>query len=165
MTSQTYNLQEIIEMAIQIETSGAAFYKRVKELARAEEAAELFEHLEAAEYQHISDFKSVLESALKKHGNVAYSVSEQELFYLRAFASRLIFQDPEDAVAKAESLTDTVQAIDMALDFELRSVSFYQDMARIIEDPEDRASVEELERQERGHAARLYKIREKMTEA
>ncbi|UCF31347.1 MAG: ferritin family protein [bacterium] len=163
MANQTYNLKEIIEMAIQIETSGAAFYKRVKEIARNEEAEELFGYLEAAEYQHMKDFQDVLDSALEKHGNVEYSVSEQELLYLRAFASRRIFQDPEDAVAKAEALSDAVEAIDMALDFELRSVSFYQDLARIIEDPEDRASVEDLERQERGHAARLYQIREKMT--
>ena len=163
MTAGTYNLKEIIEMAIQIEVSGAAFYRRLKELAPSEEVEELFGFLEADEYRHIKDFQDILKSALKRHGNREYAASEQELLYLRAFASRRIFEDPEDAAAKAESLKDTLQAIDMALDFELRSVSFYQDMARIIEDPEDKESVQDLEDQERAHAAHLYSIREKMT--
>ncbi len=163
MTTHTYNLKEIIEMAIQIETAGAAFYKRLRELAQSPETKELFEYLEKAEYQHILDFKQVLESALSRQGQLEYATTEEDLLYLRAFASRRIFTSPEDAVKKAEKLQDPIEAIDMALDFELRSVGFYKEMAEIIEDPADSNSVRELEKQEKAHTVDLYRIREKLT--
>jgi rubrerythrin len=52
----------------------------------------------------------------------------------------------------------------MAIDFELNSVSFYREIAEVIQDPEDKGSVQELERQEKEHAAQLLEIRQKMTE-
>jgi rubrerythrin len=58
-----------------------------------------------------------------------------------------------------------MEGIDLALEFEFRSVAFFQEMARLIEDPEDKASVEELERQERVHVSNLMEYREKLTES
>ena len=163
MPDNKLNLKEIIEIAIQIERAGAAFYKRLREVADNADTIELFEHLEKAEHQHIHDFEQVLRSALEKPGKLEYSTTEEELLYLRAFAYRQIFSSPEDAVQKAGSLSDPIEAIDMALDFELRSVTFFQEMAQLIQDPDDRTSVEELARQEKTHAANLTRIREKLT--
>jgi rubrerythrin len=64
MAKKTFNLKEIIEMAVQIEVAGAAFYKSLKEKAQSKEASQLFGYLEEAEHQHITDFENVLESAL-----------------------------------------------------------------------------------------------------
>ena len=162
MAQKTFNLKEIIEMAVQIELSGAAFYQSLKEKVRDKGASELFGHLEKAEHQHIRDFEKVLESALEKHHNLEYPASEQELLYLRAFASRKVFEGPEDARTKAAATSNAMEGIDLALEFEFRSVAFFQEMARLIEDPEDKASVEELERQERIHVANLMEYREKL---
>ena len=162
MTDKKLNLKEIIEMAIQIETSGAAFYKRLKELATSDESRDLFEYLEKAEYVHIKDFEAILAAALARPGRHEYSITDTDLLYLRAFASRRIFSSPEDAVNKAENLDNVIEAIDMALDFELKSVGFYREMADMIEIPEDSASVKELEKQEKEHAAYLYRVRERI---
>ena len=165
MADKKLNLKEIIEMAIQIEVAGSAFYKRLAEIADPGEARELFNHLEQAEYKHIEDFKAVLEAAMARPGSHEYATTETDLLYLRAFASRRIFTSAEDAVSKAENLGNVIEAIDMALDFELGSVGFYREMAGMIEDPEDSASVAELEKQEKEHAARLYRMREKLEES
>lgn len=165
MADRKLNLKEIIEMAVQIETAGAAFYRRLRELSETEESGELFGHLERAEYQHIRDFEAVLQAALDRPGRLDYPATEEDLLYLRAFASRRIFTSPEDAVSKAENLGSVHDAIDMALDFELRSVGFYREMAAMIEDPEDSASVAELEKQEKEHAAQLYRMKEKITDS
>jgi len=162
MVDKKLNLKEIIEMAIQIETAGAAFYKRLNELAETDETRELFSNLEKAEYKHIEDFQTILKDALSRPGQHEYATTEVDLLYLRAFASRRIFTSTEDAVNKAENLDDIIEAIDMALDFELKSVGFYKEMADIIEDPDDRASVTELEKQEKEHAAFLYRMRERI---
>lgn len=163
MSELKLNLKEIIEIAIQIEVTGAAFYKRLKELTDVRELEELYSELEKAEYGHIRDFKNVLDSAMGRHPGRDYPTTEQDLLYLRAFASRRIFKDTAEAVSKAEQLTDPLEGIEMAVDFELNSVSFYREMAEVIEDPEDRESVRELERQEKEHAAQLLKIRQKLT--
>ncbi len=163
MAQKTFNLKEIIEMAIQIEVAGVAFYKSLKEKAQSEGASELFGYLEEAEHQHIKDFEKVLKSALEKHHNLEYPATEQDLLYLRAFASRKIFEGPEDAAARAAAASTTMEGIDLALDFEFRSIAFFQEMARLIEDPGDKASVEELERQERAHVSDLMEYREKLT--
>lgn len=162
MVDKKLNLKEIIEMAIQIETAGAAFYKRLNELAETDETRELFSNLEKAEYKHIEDFQTILKEALSRPGQHEYATTEVDLLYLRAFASRRIFTSTEDAVNKAENLDDIIEAIDMALDFELKSVGFYKEMADMIEDPDDRASVTELEKQEKEHAAYLYRMRERI---
>ncbi len=162
MAERKLNLKEIIEMAIQIETAGAAFYRRLRELAESDETTELFGHLEEAEYKHIEDFETILKEALARPGQLEYVTTEENLLYLRAFASRRIFTSPEDAVRKAENLDNVIEAIDMALDFELRSVGFYREMADMIENPDDSASVTELEKQEKEHAAYLYRVRERI---
>ncbi len=162
MTPNKLNLREIIEMAIQIERSGAAFYGRLKELETGVESGALFQNLEQAEHRHIKDFEGILESALTRHRGMEYPITEEALLYLRAFASRRIFSDPEEAIRKAEALKDIFQALDMALDFELNSVGFYREMAGLIEDPGDRASVEEMERQEKEHAATLLRMRKEL---
>ena len=162
MTDKKLNLKEIIEMAIQIENAGAAFYKRLRELAKSDETRERFGHLEEAEYQHIIDFETILKEALARPGRLEYATTEQDLLYLRAFASRRIFTSPEDAVIKAENLGNVIEAIDMALDFELRSVGFFREMTDLIENPDDSASVTELEKQEKEHAAYLYRVRERI---
>jgi rubrerythrin len=100
------NLKEIIGMAIQIETAGAAFYRRLRELAESDETTELFGHLEKAEYQHIEDIEAILKEALARPGQLEYATTEENLLYLRAFASKRIFTSPEDAVSKAENLDD-----------------------------------------------------------
>ncbi|UCG37843.1 MAG: ferritin family protein [bacterium] len=162
MTKGKLNLKEIIEMAIQIETAGAAFYGKLREMASSREVGELFQHLESAEHQHIRDFKRIFKESMSRIGQMEYATTEEDLLYLRAFASRRIFSSPEDAVRKAERLTDPLEAIDMSMDFELRSVGFYREMADRIEDPSDRAAVGELVKQEKGHAAQLYRMRERM---
>ncbi len=164
MSELTLNLKEIIEIAIQIEISGAAFYKRLTELTDVKELKELYSNLEKAEYVHIKDFENVLKSALGRHPGRDYPTTEQDLLYLRAFASRRIFKDPAEAVSRAEQLNDPLEGIEMAIDFELNSVSFYREMAEVIQDPEDKESVQELERQEKEHAAQLLEIRQRMTE-
>lgn len=164
MTEKKLNLKEIIEIAIQIETSGAAFYKRLGSLAESEEAKELFEELEEAEYEHISDFETVLKGAVARHGQHEYATTETDLLYLRAFATRRIFTSPENAIRIAENFDNVIEAIDMALDFELRAADFYREMAQMIEDPDDRASVAELEKQEKEHAAYLYRVRKRLTD-
>ena len=163
MADKKLNLEEIIEMALQIETSGAAFYKRLREMAGSEEARDLFGHLERAEYKHIEDIKAIMQKALSRHDQHEYATTEEDLLYLRAFASRRIFTSPEDAVSKAEGISDVTEAIDLALDFELKSVGFYREMGDMIENPDDSASVLELEEQEKGHAAYLYRMRERIT--
>jgi len=164
MSELKLNLKEIIEIAIQIEISGAAFYKRLTELTDIKELKELYSDLEKAEYEHITDFENVLKSALERHPGRDYPTTEQDLLYLRAFASRRIFKDPAEAVSKAEQLNDPLEGIEMAIDFELNSVSFYREMAEVIQDPEDKESVQELERQEKEHADQLLEIQQKMTE-
>ena len=163
MTDKKLNLKEIIEMAIQIETAGAAFYSRLRELSESDETRELFGNLEEEEYKHIEDFKAILDKSLARPGKLEYSTTEEDLLYLRAFASRRIFTSPEDAVRKAENLDNVIEAIDLALDFEIRSAGFYREMAGLIESPDDRASISELERQEKEHAAYLYRMREELS--
>jgi rubrerythrin len=162
MGDKKLNLKEIIEMAIQIETAGAAFYKRLGELAESDETRELFGKLEKAEYHHITDFETILKEALARPDHLDYSTTEVDLLYLRAFASRRVFTSPEDAISKAEDFGSVIEAIDMALDFEIRSAGFYSEMADMIENPEDSASVTELEKQEKEHAAYLYRMRERI---
>ena len=164
MVDKKLNFEEIIEMAIQIETAGAAFYRRLGELAESDEAREMFVYLEKAEYKHIEDFGTVLKRALASSNQHQYATTREDLLYLRAFASRCIFNSPEDAVSKAEILDNVIEAIDMALDFELKSVDFFKEMADMIENPGDRSAVHELEKQEKEHAVYLSRMREKLAE-
>ena len=161
MTGRNLTIEEIIEMAIGIERSGEAFYSGLKELAAPGEVRDTFSTLESDERRHIRDFEKILQEALARRGGLAYTGSEEELLYLRAFANHAVLASPDQAARRAAALRDAVQGIDLALDLEFRSVAFYQDMARIIEDPKDLSSVREIERQERDHAAKLYRLREK----
>jgi len=158
MNAGTYNLEEIIDMAVQIEACGGAFYKTLKETATLPALRGLFEYLEKEEKGHIKDFSRILSAAKARKGGYSYATTPEALLYLKGFAERRVFQDPENAAHIAAGFGSAREAIAFALDFEHKNIAFFKEMLARLENPEDRGSVEKLIGAEQEHVERLEKI-------
>lgn len=162
MTEGTYNLEEIIEMAIQIEVCGGSFYKALKEKAELPEVRGLFAWLEKEEKGHIRDFSRILSAAKAKKGGYTYSTTHEALLYLRGFAERRVFRDPEHAACVALGFSTAAEGIAFAIDFERKNIEFFREMLARLENPDDRGEVEQLIQAEVDHEAKLAEFARKL---
>ena len=82
-----FNAEEILEMAIRIETNGRSFYLRAAELQSDDEMIAFFKKLAAMEQQHIKTFEVFRDelSSADKEGLV-YDPDGQASMYLTVMA-------------------------------------------------------------------------------
>lgn len=118
------NPQEIIQTAVTIEKNGEAFYRLAAGKARQQEAAKLFLHLADEEVKHRDLFSGLL-AQLTEHPSLE-SYPQELLEYISAFVQKVIFPSQESAAQTAAG--DPLSAVEFALQRELDSIHFYQEI-------------------------------------
>lgn len=118
------NPQEIIQTAVTIEKNGEAFYRLAAGKAKQPEAAKLFLHLAGEEVKHGEIFSRLL-SDLTLHPT-AESYPQELLEFISAFVKNVIFPAKESAAQAAAG--DPLSAVEFALQRELDSIHFYQEI-------------------------------------
>lgn len=135
--------QEILQAAMTIETNGEAFYRLAASQAKPGEAAKLFVHLADEEVKHREIFSGLL-SQLTEHPSLE-SYPQELLEYISAFVRNVIFPGKDSAAQTAAG--DPLSAVDFALQRELDSIHFYQELRQLTltrrENPVDAIIAEE----------------------
>lgn len=135
--------QEILQAAMTIETNGEAFYRLAASQAKQPEAAKLFVHLADEEVKHREIFSGLL-SQLTEHPSLE-SYPQELLEYISAFVRNVIFPGKDSAAQTAAG--DPLSAVDFALQRELDSIHFYQELRQLTltrrENPVDAIIAEE----------------------
>jgi len=158
--SDEFSIQEIVEIAIEIEKNGVVFYSTLAESADTERLKELFAFLAKEEESHISRFQEILESV------GGYQISEiyyatQYMGYMKALADERVFTSDVAAAEIAAQARSPEKAIDIAIAFEKESVIFLHEMWQLV-DKCDREAIQKLLDEERDHIRRLSAIKTQM---
>jgi rubrerythrin len=161
MTTSTFRAGEVLNMAIRIENQGVDFYKTCLDAAFPSEVKEVFQYLLEEEYDHIRIFE-VMRQDLSDHPLPESYAGEIES-YMKTFVGGKIFTQPQKTAQEAEDITDPFEAIDFAIEFENRSINFYQEMKKVVPESE-RAAIEEVIGQELIHKKRLLSLRKEIAE-
>jgi len=159
--SDQFTIQEIIEIAIEIEKNGEVFYRALAESANTAPLRDLFKNLSDAEKKH----KAIFEEMLKSVGG--YQVSEiyyadEYMGYMKAIADEQVFKKDISILEVAKSLKSPKEAIELAIDFEKDSIIFLHEMLDIVNESEIE-TVKKLLDEERGHIRRLSTIKSQVS--
>ena len=148
----TFNANEILEIARQIERNGAKFYQKASQNAAAESSKDTLRSLAEMEVDHERTFKAMqddLTASEKKP--TTFDPDDVSGPYLQASADGKIFDynaDPSERLTGSESLADILS---IAVGLEKDSVVFYHSVKNMVPDATGKGRVDGIIEQEMGH--------------
>ena len=152
---------ELVQVAINIERNGIAFYNTLAERAQDAQTRETFQGLARMEEEHEKTFQAMLESVGKYEPFEAYA--EEHALYLRALANSAIFSDAGMAAEMARDTTGPAEVLQLGVSAEKDSILFYTEMRRVVKEPESTA-IERIIKEEKSHLWQLLEMRKQAGE-
>ncbi|MCK5527407.1 MAG: ferritin family protein [Candidatus Latescibacteria bacterium] len=147
---------EVVDLCIEIEKNGAAFYHALAASTKEEAVRKLASYLEAEEKKHQTIFEK-MRSALKGYQPVESYPGEYEL-YMKALADARVFTSDavvREMVAKVES---DVEALTVAIGFEKDSILFLYEMKSLVPESEYGA-IDALMQEEKSHLRQISEFK------
>jgi rubrerythrin len=152
----TFNADEVLAMAEQIERNGWRFYLRAGEIATDAATARLLGNLAEWERGHEDLFASMrAELTEEEKKSTAFDPDGETELYLRAMADAHVFnarEGPESLLTGDES---AAEVIEKALGFERDSILFFLGMAKVVPARLGSGKVQKVLDEETGHVAYL----------
>jgi rubrerythrin len=151
-----FNADEVLEMALEIERNGAAFYTRAAELTQDGHSKTTLLELAAMEEDHEKTFgamRSGLTEAERKE--MTYDPAGELPLYLQVMADKGVFgkrTDPASTLTGKESMTEVLR---YAIGLEKDSIVFYLGLQDLVPERLGGVRVEHILKEELGHIATL----------
>lgn len=143
---------ELIEIAIQIEACGEAFYDAALKHLKDARIRAVFTFLRDEEKRHAALFEELLSQLTD--ASAEWRLSDDYVTYMRALAENRVFPDPEAARAAVAELADEADAVRFAVGFEKDTILFLYEMRPMIR-AKDRDVVDRLIAEEQRHVRTL----------
>lgn len=147
-----FNIDEIFEIAVQIEKNGAAFYNNAAKKATDKGIEERLISLANMEIEHEKTFLALkIQLGENKDAVTAYDPYDEGLLYLKAFASGYVFDlnmDPLKMLANLESIEEILKA---AIGLEKDSIVFYLGIKKMVPPDLGKEKIEHIIAQEMEH--------------
>ena len=150
---------ELLNMAVQLEKKGKAFYDRVANTVKDEETRKIFQYLADEEVKHEQLFKEML-GRIKAAGDSPYDDSEM-LSYFRALVDREVFPEEEYAAEIKNNTKAPAVALRIALSLEKDAVLYFHELAMRTES-KDQKIIEAIIAEERKHIQRILELKAKL---
>jgi len=145
-------MNEILEMAEQIERNGAAFYRNAAKGISDFQSSELLLELAQMEDQHEKTFASLrIQLSEDEKTSAVFDPDGEAVLYLRALAdTRVFFKKKIDTGAMEEILKEALTA-------EKDSIVFYLGMKELVPEQSGKAKIDSIIKEEMGHIKILGK--------
>lgn len=154
-----YSVNEVIELAVQIEQNGYAFYHEAsKRKDLGNEAKALIEYLRDEELKHEKTFLALRDD--KDLSNLELT-QDWELVsqYLKTIVDARIFNSKDAAIKKAASAKDLMEILDFAISFEKDTLLYFHALKDSIEMPATRKILGQIISEEVSHVLKLTDYR------
>ena len=151
-----FNVDEIFEMAEQIERNGAQFYRKIAEGSPKGDVRTLFLQFAEMEEGHEKVFISMRESLSEKDkGATVFDPEGESAQYLRSLADLRVFAgNVEEEFADSENLDEEdkiKKAFRAAIDLEKESIVFYQGMKEFVPEGLGKNRINDIIKEEMKH--------------
>jgi rubrerythrin len=142
------NASDIVDLAMQLELNGGAFYRAVAAKTQDHRVRALFEDLAVQEDRHYQVFSQLAEN-----------VQEQVLMTDDRWrqVQSAFFEGEEKALAAADSVTAEDEALRMAIAFEKDTLLFFFDLRDNVPES-DRSFIQKVVDEEKVHIRRLAEL-------
>ena len=159
--SISFSGSELIDIAIDIERRGIAFYDVMTRSTDNPGARDAFQHLVDMEREHIQIFQDMLAEANK------YQPSEtstgEYADYLQALVDNAVFTDDMVTSEMATQADSDIKALELGIGAEKDSILFYYEMRDVM--PQQAHSViNKIIAEEKSHLRQLSKLKKKLAE-
>mgnify|MGYP001130457080 CR=1 FL=1 len=158
MTRPLYQAAQVLDMAVQVEKDGLAFYSGCAAARQSEAIAELFAYLADQEKLHVEVFTE-MKKGLAEHTLPESYAGETEA-YIASLVSDRVFPTADASTAPS----DEMAAIETALDMEKQSILLYAGVRNLVRDSDDEVMDRVIE-EEREHIRRLLALRHSLDES
>lgn len=148
-----FRAADIVELALEIEKNGEAFYRAVAKKTSKSDLKALFEDLAQQEVLHFKTFQRLGRTTWDKP-LMPPEQWQEYLDYLQATVQSAFFQGEEQALAQADQVTNEEEAIHMAMDFEKETLLFFHDLRDLVP-PGEKATLSHIIAEEKSHLRRL----------
>lgn len=150
------NVDEVFELAEQIERNGAIFYRKAASFLEDATAVAKLEELAIAEDRHEAVFRGLREQLVRDDARISvYDKDDIVALHLQALAGREVFvvgQEPSDVLKGTETFA---QVVKIAIGKEWDSILFYCAVRDLVGSEEDKIAINEIIRQEERHVKEL----------
>lgn len=151
--------RDMVEIAINIERNGEAFYQTAMKAARKDSARNAFDHLAGEERKHLMTFEALLDTLAPEP--LPESYSGEYALYVRALSDNRIFTDDKTARASAAKAANDTEVINLALSAERESLLMYWEMRGVLRRT-DLSVVDRIMEEERSHIRQLTELKGKI---
>jgi len=159
--AEFFKAAEIMDIAVQIEKNGFAFYSEVTKQAKNFSVKEVFDYLTKAEKQHILDFESLAKGLEKYEPAEAYP-GEYNL-YMQALAGENVFTKDDAMKTLAKKASWVNEAIEIGIGFEKDSIIFFSEMNKFVPESAGK-TIDDLIEQEKEHLRKLLDLKKQIHE-
>ena len=154
-----FSINEIVEMAVQIERNGKTFYETLASQTEYQRVDDIFSFLAREETFHLDAFLKLLKAIEKYEPNEAYT--EDYFSYMQSLARTHIFTQKDKGAEYANNVKSVDEALDLGIKFEKDSIVFFDEMKKIIP-KDDHEIIDVIIAQEQDHLKKLTAIKENL---
>ena len=147
---------QVVELAMQVEKSGAAFYEAARKTASTDEARRVFDYLISEERRHLATFQGML-SKLELVRPAQQYEGEWDA-YLKVAAREHVFADQARAESIIAGIKSPADAINYAINFEKDSILLFFELSNLVAGG-TRDVVMKLVDEEKDHLRRLSELK------
>ena len=151
-----FNIDEVFELAEQIERNGGKFYRKAAESAGNEDARDLLLSLAVMEDEHEATFKAMrVEVSADEAAPTIYDPEGQSVAYLKAMASGHVFDvssDPSEGLTGGETLQEILST---AIGAEKNSIVFYLGLKDVVPEKLGKDKIDPIIKEEMAHITLL----------
>jgi rubrerythrin len=158
--AKMFEVAELVQVAVDDEKSGVAFYQTLSEKTQRAELKKTFATLADQERYHQKRFEEMLKDLGDYRPPDTYA--DEYLSYVHALTSDRAFPDEAVAQRRAQEVRDDHEAIALALRFERDTLVLMNEMRGMVR-KKDRAIVDQLIGEEQQHVVDLTAARSKLT--
>ncbi len=148
-----FRATDVIELALELEKNGEAYYKAVAAKVESQEVKVLFEELAQQEVYHYQTFQQLAKTAWDKP-LMAPDQWQDYLGYLQATVQSAFFEGKDKSLALAEKVESEEEAIRMAMGFEKETLLFFHDLRDLVPAGEKK-TIGRIIDEEKAHLRRL----------
>ncbi|MFC1998925.1 ferritin family protein [Chloroflexota bacterium] len=148
--------KELINIAVGIEKNGAAFYDVILASIKDDTVRKTFQYLADSEREHIRIFQNMLSSVETIQPLDTYT--EEYDMYLKSLVDSAVFSNEQKAKDAASKVSNTDEAIQIALTAEKESILFYSTIWEFSKRSEQEIITKIID-EEKYHVRQLVKLR------
>jgi len=153
----TFDIDEVFEMAEEIERNGARLYKKAAENAADKNVKKLFVDMAAMEQGHLETFKQMRKRLTdKEKRHVSFDPDNQAALYVQAMARSRGSEGMKNDTDKFTGNEPAKEVLEAALEAEKESVLFYFGLRSMTRHQSDKDRIEAIIEEELGHVTAIH---------